>query len=128
MKRVVPSTRGNVTVTVRRRQGAIACPAGWSRFGGIRAEINILIAGHDTREKPVEASRPSRRGSGHGPASAGARPPRSRPCEEHEDHAEARQRDPRRLRHRGNGRVGTLQAIRRHLHAGDRDVEDRGAR
>ena len=44
----------------------------------------------------------------------------------HEDQAQARQRDPRRLRHGEDGRVGDLLAARRLSYAGDRGVEDRG--
>jgi hypothetical protein len=55
MKKLVPTTQGVLAVTLRRKRGAITAPAKWSRFGGIRDEVNLLLAAHDDPDDPVEA-------------------------------------------------------------------------
>jgi hypothetical protein len=53
MKRLVPSTPGEVTVVLVRRQGRIEAPRTFAKFVSVREIVNAMLAEWDTEANPV---------------------------------------------------------------------------
>lgn len=53
MRRLVPSTPGDLSVTLVRKQGKVVTPHKFAKFASVREVVNALIAEWDANDNPV---------------------------------------------------------------------------